>query len=490
MQTAACRLKWQRLRQTLMASACVLAGISYIWVGLALRYEAANSWGPYIVAGSLGAFALALAGSWLLPVRHTAVLRKIDRALRTEDEALAAGELCREQADFWRVQLLKRTVERLRQVSWPAAWPLRWPRFTLLGLFSYVVLTLLSIALFIDYGQRLDRSTTPERVQAALAQMKSSLDTWDEALESVPKEDRQDIRESLEAFEKIGADQAFSEKEAMIALSRIEDRLSQAIERLKQDALAEHADELANALDDLNGLGEAAAAMRKEDFAEAAKALNKARETLKQQDSKPLSDFPDLAASKMSDLSSKLGQKGQQQAAQAMEMMAKATQSGNKEQMAQGMEQLEKASAMQSARKSQTESMQAMMSQVSGMKENISSGMSQMDTQQGMPGQQPGGNDPGTQEHDDPFGRPSELEASREDVKIAGSLGEGQSQITTSKSEQGQASRISTGTAADYGYYEKLSRQAIDDESIPASYRDTIKEYFERIRPREEPSGQ
>lgn len=81
------------------------------------------------------------------------------------------------------------------------------------------------------------------------------------------------------------------------------------------------------------------------------------------------------------------------------------------------------------------------------------------------------------------FGAETQLASERHQETMNNIASEGESETTTVKTTQGQAETLRAGRTASFQEYQKLSQQAIADEAIPAAHRETIKRYFEKIRP-------
>ncbi len=89
------------------------------------------------------------------------------------------------------------------------------------------------------------------------------------------------------------------------------------------------------------------------------------------------------------------------------------------------------------------------------------------------------------------FGETTGLDVTRTQEFVSGQMTEsGMSEITTEKTLQPQLEQTSDGTAeADFSVYEEMSRQAIEDENLPHSHRQSIRRYFESIRPKDNPGN-
>lgn len=82
-------------------------------------------------------------------------------------------------------------------------------------------------------------------------------------------------------------------------------------------------------------------------------------------------------------------------------------------------------------------------------------------------------------------GEPSQLDTSRQQMELAGTLGEGASSVETSiaQADDAQAQRSYRDV---YQEYEKQSRAVLEAEPIPLGHRQTIRRYFKLIRPVDE----
>ena len=66
---------------------------------------------------------------------------------------------------------------------------------------------------------------------------------------------------------------------------------------------------------------------------------------------------------------------------------------------------------------------------------------------------------------------------------VTGTLGEGESEITTSSSVTGASTTAGAATKSQLAEYIELSQKAVEDEALPLAHRRVIRSYFERIRP-------
>lgn len=69
---------------------------------------------------------------------------------------------------------------------------------------------------------------------------------------------------------------------------------------------------------------------------------------------------------------------------------------------------------------------------------------------------------------------------------LTGTLGEGESATSVTSTATGTGGNIAASRESALAQFDELSRSAVSDESMPMAYRQSIREYFERIRPVEE----
>ncbi len=77
------------------------------------------------------------------------------------------------------------------------------------------------------------------------------------------------------------------------------------------------------------------------------------------------------------------------------------------------------------------------------------------------------------------------LEAARQPEQITGLFGEGPSEFETLTAPEAQE-QARRSVQEIYGKYKKLSEEVLEREAIPLGHRETIRRYFELIRPTED----
>ena len=80
------------------------------------------------------------------------------------------------------------------------------------------------------------------------------------------------------------------------------------------------------------------------------------------------------------------------------------------------------------------------------------------------------------------LGNKTKLQANRKVEEITGNPGEGPSEMETTHSPEGKQ-KSATAYKENYQKYKKMSEDVLDSEPIPLGHRQTIRKYFELIRP-------
>ena len=159
---------------------------------------------------------------------------------------------------------------------------------------------------------------------------------------------------------------------------------------------------------------------------------------------------------------------------------------GSSPQTGEGMQGLKKVLGGQAKRDAEKQRLGTQLAQMGQCKESLGSGQNLargMSLVPKLASQGPPGKGAGSEIDPNRFGAETKLASERSEEKLTGSITEGDSEITTEKT--GEHSREATAAARKAGFteYEKLSREVIEDESIPLAHRQAIRKYFEMIRP-------
>jgi hypothetical protein len=284
-----------------------------------------------------------------------------------------------------------------------------------------------------------------------------------------------------------------NEREMLLALSKLENKLEALRDAASKDSMEASAGDMASALENVDGMGALAAALRRKEFEKAAELAEKEGKKLDQKGAKIPSGAESASAQQqMAKASKKLSDSGQGQASAAMNQTREGAQNNNPSQMGQGMKGLGQClskAAQSQAAKSRLGLQLAQLGQCKGGMGNCEgNGMGMSLTaklSESKNGKGAGSSSDPNREKD-----PTDLGSTRSLENLTGAAGEGESETETLSSDTPGSEAQREGRDAQFAKYEKLSQQAITDENLPPAYREAIRKYFEAIRPAAEPARQ
>jgi hypothetical protein len=431
------------------------------------------------------------AWGWGTKLDRSRLFRIMDHKAGLPDTIRSAMELRQLVKGGWRYCLLQQSAQRLKVIDWKSVWPVQIPRVFWLAFFCLIVLSAGLNSRYQAYADDILIAGESTKAEEKVEDLKAIFQEWESRINQSGSEEMKNMMEELAPMREKLKEGDLSDKEMMLELSRMEDRLEEMAAELNAQSLESAASELAEAFEPVEGLSGLAAALRKKEFEKAlAEALEAARE-FEDSDSPRLdAKNRDAAAERFSKLEEKFQQQQDKDMAQAMKGMKEGAKSGSSDPMSKAMDRMGRRLAQQSAADKQQQGLQKMMKQLGMAKSQLGKGMNigQGLSMQAQAGRQPSdkpGSQAGSADGDNPFGDPTQLGSNRVLVKVEGMLGEGDSETFTLRAEEGRAEGNSSISQAQFRRYEKQSQQAIENENLPFSHRQSIKRYFESIRPNE-----
>jgi hypothetical protein len=427
----------------------------------------------------------ALASAWLWPVDEVKTVRTADARFGLPDHTLTSQELHSAEGVGWLRLQHEDTVSRLGNLDWKRAWPLRWPRFSKVAAVVVGVLLAALLALRLtDYVP-----AVPVRAESGLSEQAATVEEllkdWDKAAEELDDEELknllaelQPIREQLPKMD---------EREMLLALSKIENKLEALRDAASKDSLEAAAADMAAAFENVGGMNAMAAALRQKNFEKAAEQAEKEAEKLAQPGAlTPKGADQAAAQQQMSKASQKLEKSGQSTAASAMQMARQSALKKDPAGMSQALEKLGQCMSREASRQAANKRLGLQLAQIGqckgGMcdKEGMGQGLSLLPKLSTM--KKPG-KGAGSDTDLDRLKDPTRMDAARSEENLAGTAGEGESESENLSSDTPGGEVPRAGRSAQFAKYEKLSEQAIADESLPLAYREAIRKYFKAIRP-------
>ncbi len=498
-QLAAAGSRWRRewLLGALGKLALGLAAVFASWALLSLwKPGAARDW-PAGVLVALGAVLLVFAESRLREPDWPRIRRRADRCLGLPDAVLSASEFQEGTPETgaaaeWRARQLSQTATSLRQVDWRRAWPVgisRWER--LAGVVTLLAIAFVGWRFTVLRRSELPPPPTAQTRDTALA-LRQVFDDWDQSERAQHDPELRKLLDELRPLrEKLARrDAALETKEAFKELSRVEDKLAAAQAKLDAHSLQPLSADLAAALEKVDGLGTLAADVRRQDFEHAEAHAEQAARQMQAPDAKPPQGAQAAdAAGKFGQLAQQFGQQGNAGAQQSMSDLKNGLQQNQSSELSKGLGGLKQSLANQNARDAQKRNLSLQLRQMSlckgglGDKESLCQGISLVPKLSLQRSEQAGH---GASRDTDPnhTGAPSALAADRTRENLNGTANDqGESETTNLSTLDPSPEHAAAASAANFRAYETLSRQAVADENLPLAHRQTIKRYFESIRP-------
>lgn len=485
--TAARRMRLQRLVDT-GGWAVRLAALGFVvFLAAMLIFPNLAGWSLWVLvwAGVSAVFSLLAAWGW--PIDAGRISREIDQHFSLPDHVLSAHELGDNEGKPWFALQRADTARRLAGLDWAGGWPIFWPRFS--GLFGVAaaLLAILMVARFVAYAPVAIVATAPANNPSAAA-IEEIFKDWEKAAEMTEDPELRKLLAEIKPMR----DQMpkMSDRELMMSLSKLENKLQALREAAAKDSLEEASGELASAFENVEDMGALAAALRRKDFEKAAEMSQREAEKLAKSDSMPRGADSATTQQQMEQASQKLEKSGQKSAASALQQVKQAGQKNDGKGMGKGMEELAKSFGSEAKRQSAAASLGVQLAQIGQGKGQIGQkpGEGEGDGNSTMPklSDRPGGREAGSETDPNRTKTATNLEGGRTAQNLTGAAGEGESQTENLKSDAPGGEAPRGEKSAQFSQYEKLSQQAIADENLPLAYRESIRKYFEAIRPSKE----
>jgi len=282
----------------------------------------------------------------------------------------------------------------------------------------------------------------------------------------------EELEEKLDEME----NEALDEADLMATLSEMEQSLAEARDALQLDMTDAMMKSLAAAIKPSDALQQAAKAMEAEQYEEAS-------EQLESVDPKDISDKQRRAvADNLKKMVAKLdpGQKGQ--LSQSISQLADGLEANNKKQCKSGLSKLAKACKKKGQCNKIGQCMSKQLNRLSQCKSqcrgqcqsNIASKSNSPSTKAGKAASgQPQGD------------RATELNSNRQQEQLTGTQGDGPSETEILQAPEGEQEAVRQ-YAKKYKQFRREAEAVLDSEPLPMGHRETVRTYFEAIRPSNE----
>lgn len=419
----------------------------------------------------------------------------VDQHYQLQDQVVSALQFADQPqpSAFHQLQLAD-TDQRLQQVQPAAVVPLspppRWPwTIGVMLLAARLLMTPIT-------GDERPPEALPDEVQraAAVQEITTEIDRLEQLAHDSAAEDLQEmVGELKRKLQRLKQNEA-TQHESLKTVSEMQQQLKSLGAELNVAAMDAELQKIAEALASATPFKPAADALQNQDLQDAAEQLEQvsadelspenldraqldptteklaqAAQAAREQGMNDLSDTLDKLAEAMKTGDSQQAQRQSQQLAETVKRhsvnreLSKILDKSS-EQMAQSKQRL----SVQSQSEGEGE--------MSGTGQNLAKGKTQKTSTSSS--QKAGAKSAGNID-----GQKTQLESQRQMARLSGQLGEdgdSEVEITTSPDAQQTAQRQAQQTFAEY---QKMSEAVLESESIPLGHRQTIRRYFERIRP-------
>lgn len=352
--------------------------------------------------------------------------------------------------------------------------PWSMPRYGVVG----IALAMLAIGLTF-----VPRSITPSRAEAPSESMQKSqeseqLSALADRLNALAEEEQdQELHELAEQFRETSErirEEAVGVEGILEELSRLQETIRQQQAEYDVERMQARLLDVAEAMQDIAALEQIGSALEQLDFEAAAEGL----EGFDPQQLKGV--VAEAAAEGLKDLADQLGEAELENLADPVREMSEGLRDDDSQQSAQAAQDLASQLRKHGKRVQADRQLQNQLTAMTESKARITNGQS-VD----IPGQEPRrpSSDVGTGTYGDLEGEPTQLDSQRQQLDLTGTLGEGASSGKTSIAESEAATAQRTYREI-YKQYEKQSRAVLESEPLPLGHQQTIRRYFQLIRPK------
>lgn len=460
----------------------LLAGaVVVVWSLLLFIWPQTAGWMGLVALVFWTALAMQLFSIWQKQPSDTRLMAMLDRRLDLPDEMLSAGELQDQPSALLALQHadVRRHTEGL---DWRRTWPVKPDRY--FGVSILAVILLGSLIGYTGWVESLENriAPPPNKVATRAEAFEKVVKDWEKAAEFEQAEEFEELAKDLRDLVEKMREGEMTEREVALELAAIEDSIRARQEALEEQSWDDLASDMAEATENIEGLSGMSAALRRQDYEQAAAEAGEAAEKLEKQERRAVrEEDAQQTGEQLGKLAKQMSQRGNQSMQNALQQMQQGAQQGANQKLAQGLQQMKTGMQQQGKAGKQGKALAMGLAQLGEMKK--ANAMGQMNA----PGMgsllaQMQGNQAGTAPGAEPNGKDSSLDAEREMVQLSGVHGEGESQRQVMESEQGTATRVSAGEAARFEEYEKMSFEAIENEKLPLSHREVIRAYFQGLR--------
>lgn len=442
---------------------------------------------PAIWAGSLVFFV----GMFFRKPNGKELAKRGDKVLGLQDDLLALSEFpTGKSTDEWRAATWKKAQISLEEEK--RSWPLVFPKW-----YSFHVLFAILLTLGAAWMGGIQMQAALKERAAMVAAREDRIEAAEEIIrdweEFVKTSDDPELKKLFsEAAHLREAVQNNDPMAAMLAMNRIEAKMSSLQDALAAESLAPQAARMAEALEAFEGMSSMSAALRNLNFDAAAKEAEKLGAKLDENPAGSTALRRGASVAEMLANEAATAQKrGNGELSETLSKLSSAASQNCKNgsvpnsQLSQCLSPLKNQFCKESACKSCGRMVSMGKCQLDALRQKFRGESCEKPPSLCKSGScnKPGGLKAGTGTDGQPLGDPTKLADAGETDKLTGTMGEGESETVTTTANSGTPGTTGAGTKTSMAEYIELSERAVADESLPLAHRRAIRTYFERIRP-------
>lgn len=414
---------------------------------------------------------------WLMPVSWSSSAHLVDTHYKMKDSAASALDFAARKSTEPLMQLqIANTIQGLQKVDAKAVLPHRTPKWTP----AAVALCGLLIALPFMPREQTAAPAIDTAVQQIVNDQATTLDeTMVEELRELAEETKEpELQDLVEEIEKLVEEMKSPEvdqREALAKLSEMQQNLAEALNQFSAEKTDAELKELAAALESAESMQAIAEALKDGKYEKAAEQLEKI-------DASSLTRKErEAVAANLKKFRENLGEGKQGELSESAQEMQEGLEKDNPSQCKDGQCKAAGVCKKQGLKKSIANCLNCQLNRLSECKSqcqaqcNASGGALKKSTQDS--------NKVGKSASNKPLGEEAtKLDSTRHEENITGVQGEGSSERETTQSPEGEQDAARTYQKK-YTEFRKQMEEVIDSEPLPLGHRETVRKYFESIRP-------
>ena len=418
---------------------------------------------------------------WLLPVSWISSAHLVDCHYRLKDKAASALDFAARSSTEPLMQLqIDDTIQSLQHVDAKAVMPHRLPKLMPVA----IGLCTLLIALPFLPGENRPVAVVDSAVHHianhhAKTLAKTLGETMVEALTELAEETQEpELRELVDEIEKLVEAMkhpAVDQREALAKLSEMQQNLAEALKHFSAEKTDAELKELAAALESAESMQAIAEALKDGEYEQAAAQLEKI-------DASSLTRRErDAVSANLKKFRENLGEGKPGELSESALEMQEGLEPENQSKFKDGAGKAANVCKIQAMKKAISNSLSSQLNRLSDGKSqfqaqyNAAGGALKLSTQDS--------NKIGKVASDKPLGEDAtKLDSKRHEEQVTSVQGEGESERETTQSPEGEQD-AARSYQAQYAAFRKQMEEVIDSEPLPLGHRETIRKYFESIRP-------